>query len=192
MDSLQNIIKCNDGMLAITTQDLRVVFEKMPTLQYVLLGHPNMMGSRITVEHSTQMMTINEEWGILKQPLGQVLSCALGSSTSLPEGQDDRALLIQHLEMLGGFDILNSLLRTEKERADEAEQLSRRQASVSPVTDIWEMFHWRSAGPLYAHQPIDGVDAFYAEGFVYVGAEKVGCSTSGNTSVMHHFRRKRS
>ena len=183
-----NIIQCSDGVLIMRTQDLRFVFEKMPTLEYVLLGHPNMIKSSITVEHRTRKITIGEEWGIKKQPFGQVLSCALGTCASLPECQDDRALLIHYLEMLGGFDILDSLLRAEKEKEEEAEQLRRRKMSITPVADLWGMFDWRTVGPIYAHVQIPQASDLYEEGFEYVGFDKLGTAGLG----MHHFRRKRS
>mmetsp|Transcript_16855 Transcript_16855/g.36512 ORF Transcript_16855/g.36512 Transcript_16855/m.36512 type:complete len:211 (+) Transcript_16855:109-741(+) len=187
-------IKCQGGCVAVSTERLHRLFQLMPILRMILLGHPAMRVADDSPNGISRLLSLHDDYQVSHHAFSQLLVCALGIS-ELPEGRDDREQLVTVANILGGCvqmeERVQQVNASEQEQANRASISARRGEAVTPATDTFGMFEWRSVGPQYCYMGIENAANLQTEGFEYAGAQEVGTNPQGIVALVHHFRRSR-
>jgi hypothetical protein len=193
------IIGCLDGNILVSSERLKSLFEVMPTLRFLLFGHP-LIGNDASTQQVEDIQTdlrtlkINDEFNISRDSFNRIMTCAL-SINDLPNVKEERKKLLEDVNALGGCLSLEERVRQlnvaeqEKFALEQVEQ--RRALAITPAADVWNMFEWRNVGPQYCYTGINQSQELLAQGFEYVGHVNCGDNGSGVMAVMHYFRRIR-
>lgn len=179
-------IGCTDGQIAISAPDLQRVFDVMPTLESLLLGHKQMKTA--TVEEPSQnrqnsrVLRFAPEWNVSRTALARIFSCALDIDDP-PSDVDDQAALYESLRILGGWDVLRRIQENaaQREECELKERAKYFEATDSPRMDYRHVFEWLSIKDYHegVRFLIDTTEAKWE----YMSWDK--------SSRMYHFRRER-
>ena len=176
------LIECSKtGYVTMSEKRLEELFDMMPTLRFILLGHPNMKQNNVKVTTTGMpILVIPDYLNVSVDSFITLVNCAfdiepLPSRLVLHEGTKgylsseskngiSMKVLTDTITKLGGCDVLEQRLRN---RTDDG--------PLTPEEDtggkyIWSILHCSNATAIYC---ID-VDAYTSKGFSFAGVKEDG------------------
>ena len=193
------LVKCTDGQVAVPEERMHSLCAQMPVLKSLLFGHSSMKA----VSHDDddgndghpRAVKLHDDFAILSQDFSRLLACVLGLEGpshlryTVPQSHEHQDRLLQTMMTLGGCEALETKLKearfAQARTAEEAETASRRATAITPSTDAWHTFEWRTEGPRDPSLSIEPgtLNNLQGEGFEYSTHEMLG------DKAIHFFRR---
>lgn len=134
-------VKCSDGGCVAMSEDrLEVLLSCMPTLRFLLLGHPRMKAKEIKeLQDGTKILEIPVDLCVSQQAFVLLVSCLLEAQPLPPRtahngGGDQMALLTHAMEVLGGCEVLEERLQDH-----HANPLTPQEDTNSEY--VWQILH---------------------------------------------------
>lgn len=167
-------ISCSGtGYVTMGEDRLEAMFEAMPTLKFLLMGHPNMQAKPINeMKDGTQVLEIPEELEVSKPSFVLLVNCFFGADKLPPRGPTDSRLteLLETVATLGGCMNLEEKLK----------DLSKN--PLTPEEDTENEYVW---GILQADiYQSDKMDDIKRKGYSYTTSRKL----EQYGSITHYFR----
>ena len=179
------IVKCIDGSIIISDERLSKLFEEMPILKMILIGHDNMK------INNDKELTFHKDLNINYKGFTNLLMCSIGIC-EIPNDPNEQNKIITMANALGGCSSLEEKIKLKilKKNIDKELKIfsMKRQEAISPVTDIHNIFEWISIGPQYCYQNISNSNELHSKGFQYISSQP---QVNHTGVVIHHFRRPR-
>jgi hypothetical protein len=171
-------IDCSDtGHVVMDDIRLEAMFEKMPTLKFLLMGHPNMKAkaTRQNEETGAEILTIPAELEISKSSFLLLVNCLFGAvPLPRPAAPESRHLeLTETIATLGGCQELE--LQIQHLRCDP----------TTPEDDVHQEFYWANL-PGYTGTQTTTVFNMREQGYSWV--KSVENAFPGGHRTDHIFR----
>lgn len=179
-------IKCSDGLVVSMGSDkLEFLFHLMPTLRFLLMGHPSMRANSLSydkngvpiLEIPGDLCVSQDDFCLLVNVVFEAVPLPPRNLDSYGERSDLLTLLEKTMATLGGCEAL-------------AQRLNGHHANPRrPEEDTNDDYDWHVLHVSHTYS-VDAIDMknFSSKGFSYAGFVKDG---EGYTSTKSHFYRKK-
>ena len=194
------LVKCTDGQVAVPEERMHSLCAQMPVLKSLLFGHSSMkaVSHDDDVSGHPRAVTIHDDFAILSLDFSRLLACVLGLDGpdhlryTVPRERLKQDRLLQTMMTLGGCEALETKLKearfAQARTAEEAETASRRATAITPSTDAWHTFEWRTVGPSSLSIEPGTLNNLHGEGFEFSTHEMV---SDRSVYAIFFFRRIR-
>jgi hypothetical protein len=166
---------CGTGHMVMNSIRLNIMFEKMPTLSFLLIGHPHMRAEEMKqLEDGREILQIPEELGVSKSSFILLVNCIFGNvQLPRPGVSGSRYLeLVETAATLGGCEDLEEQIK------------NFRPEPMTPQDDIHNEYYWAKL-PHYSCYTKEIV-AMRQKGYSWV--QTIDVQFNGGSRVENIFR----
>ena len=98
-------VQLNDGCVTMTGEICSQLIREIPTLGYILFGHPDMQSISLCPSDAVEIVYLSNDFNISKDVFGDIVALAIGVKTHMSSSEST----INAVQAVGGFDLLKRI-----------------------------------------------------------------------------------